>query len=142
MMCSNCSPSIAMHRRKRSFVEFIVDKSICLGILSREILTRCFIHSRLSGSVLKAAFLTYPQRKKSKGDKSGDLGGHGVVPLRPFHWLGKDPSMNLRAGGEKCVGAPSCWNRIVFSNPEASSETTSLKTHFVCFFPVRFPSMK
>lgn len=61
-------------------MEFIVDKSICLGMLSRELLTRCFISSRLTGSVLKTSFLTYPQRKKSKGDKSGDLGGHGVVP--------------------------------------------------------------
>lgn len=146
MMCSNCFPSIAMHRRRRSFMEFIVDKIICLGMLSMELLTRCFISSRLAGSVLKTSFLTYPQRKKSKGDKSGDLGGHGVVPPRPIHWLGKDSSTNLRASEEKCGGAPSCWNHIFFSaasgNSEANSETTPFKTHSVYFFPVRFPSMK
>ena len=61
--------------------------------------------------ILKAA----PQEKKSRTDKSGDLGGQGMSPNLEMTWL---PN-NSRTAAIYCLAvcdvAPSCWNQVSWS---------------------------
>src|SRR5579872_6543705 len=56
----------------------------------------------------KHCFSDDTNKKKSRGEKSGDREGRSIGPLLPIHLFGNVTSKNSLTSREKCGGAPSC----------------------------------
>ena len=54
----------------------------------------------------------WPHKYKSITVKSGNLGGHATVTLRPIHMFPNVSLRNWRASLVLWAGAPSCWNHM------------------------------
>jgi hypothetical protein len=65
------------HRRETSSAEF---KRISADISLHALTILSLKTSTLLGRVMCIRFCRYPQRKKSKGVRSGDLAGHQIGP--------------------------------------------------------------
>ena len=66
-----------------------------------------------SPGVSYTRLLMCPHKKKSRGVKSGDLGGQGTGPPRPIHLLEYLSFITWRTAIEKWAGALSCWYHIL-----------------------------
>jgi len=80
---------------------------------------RAFRSARSRGnSGTNTRSLTYPQRKKSQGIMSGDLGGHSISgwsfpDARPVQRPGNTVFRYWQTSQWKWVGLPSCWSMNV-----------------------------
>ena len=70
---------------------------------------------KVIGRVLKTSALRCPQRKKSHGDKSGDLAGQGTSPRKETTRPGNISCNTVSDNLAVCAVAPSCWNQILES---------------------------
>ena len=81
------------------------------SIFAEKSSTMDFSSSIVEGFILKTWFIVWPQKKKSKGFRSGELGGHGIFVLLEMTWPPNFDCKNARFWWVVWHMAPSCMKK-------------------------------
>jgi hypothetical protein len=111
-----CAPWVTQH----TWIQYSISCHTCVNMGALIFFTTAMIcafrSARLRGNGgMNTRSLTYPQRKKSQGIMSGDLGGHNnsgwLFPdACPIQRPGNTVFRYWRTSQWKWAGLPSCWN--------------------------------
>ena len=105
---SKCLPLAAMHFTALAFMSNIVLLTIAGSICATCLVMLACSSLRLAGRGLYTLDLRYPQRQKSRGERSGERGGHSL-PLKHLLLITLSPnwlSRYLMLASVQWTGAP------------------------------------
>lgn len=128
--CSKCPPSFWIQNSSLRLTSALISMSTSFSLIVRAASNIRSISCSLvwMTSAYTRPFM-YPQRKKSKGVRSGLRAGHGIGPFRPIHGAAKVRDRNWRTAMVEWGGAPSCWKIIIC---RTSSGTSARRTGRSC----------
>ena len=141
--CSKCSPWADMQSSRRWRTLFVTFRQISEVIFLHSEMMRSRNSSNVLDFCLNTWFFKWPQRKKSRGVRSGDRAGHSIGPLQPSHRSGNLLSSHCLTINTYCRGAPSCWkwNSLKFTRFSAAGRNCCCNiSRWFCAFTV--PSKK
>lgn len=144
-ICSKWPPSSLSQNIALLKIAQRTRRKIC-GLIVRQTRTiLSFKSSTLAGCVVYTCCLRWPHRKKSKGVRSGERGGHSRGPWRPIQWFPNFLYNSFLVALAVCAGWPSCWNHMLarnFSGTSSNKVTSSFIRKFRYTLPSILPSKK